>query len=88
MPGEREDLIEYLKQTTLLNSGAVERVVDDVLAFYSETVEQYVVRRHRELLASGLRNAAIYARLTDEVAERRFGANPLTVRQVRRLIYG
>jgi hypothetical protein len=85
---EREELIRYLEQTAPIEKGIVGRLVDDVLAFYAETVEQFVVRRHREMMADGLKNAEIYDRLAEEVQRRRFQSNPLSVRQIRRLIYG
>tara|TARA_Y100001933_G_scaffold45087_1_gene42926 strand:- start:5498 stop:5779 length:282 start_codon:yes stop_codon:yes gene_type:complete len=71
-----------------VSEGAARRVVEDVLAFHVETVEAFVQRRHRELAGSGLRNAEIYEALRREVAARAFPGPDLSVRQIRRIIYG
>ena len=71
-----------------LRRGQTVRVVADVVAFFSEAPDAFVVRRHGELRASGFSNLAIFARIADELDERRFRAPPLSQRQIRRLIYG
>ena len=68
--------------------GIARRVVEDVIAFHVESVERFVQRRHRELAGSGLRNAEIYEALRREVAIRAFPGPDLSVRQIRRIIYG
>jgi hypothetical protein len=83
-----EELVGYLERTTPLSRPETERIVREVVAFFSESIEDFVARRHRELQARGLRNETIYARISAEVAERRFAAPPLSERQIRRLIYG
>src|SRR5262249_17457395 len=82
------DLLGHLARTTSLEGPAAARLVDEVLAYFSESVEQFVARRHRELKREDLRNDAIFARIAEEVRERRFAAPDLTERQIRRLIYG
>jgi hypothetical protein len=82
------DLLEHLARTTALPPPAAARLVDEVLAYFSESVEAFVVRRHRELRAEDLQNEAIFARIAAELGARRFTAPPLTERQIRRLIYG
>lgn len=89
MPGDwTDDLVTYLESTSRLSRTETERLVREIVAFFSESIEDYVARRHRELRAHGLRNETIYARISAELAERRFAAPPLTERQIRRLIYG
>ena len=82
------ELIDYLRRLTGLPPTHCQRLVEDVLASYDETLEQYVQRRHLELRASGMRNEAIYLRLAGETAGRRFLAPELSTRQIRRMIYG
>jgi hypothetical protein len=82
------ELIDYLKRLTGLPDSQCQRLIEDVLSGFSETLEQYVQRRHLELKAEGLRNEAIYARLRAEVSVRRFVAPELSERQIRRMIYG
>lgn len=83
-----DDLVAYLERTSRLSGPEAKRVVAEVVAFFSESLDDFVARRHRELQARGLRNDAIYARISTEIYERRFAAPPLTERQIRRLIYG
>jgi hypothetical protein len=87
-PGELDELISYLTRTSRLTAGEARRVVREVLAFLSETPEQFVRRRHSVLQAEGLPNPAIYLRLGAELAAWRFRAAPYSERQIRRMIYG
>ena len=82
------ELIDYLTRLTGLPAGQCERLVQDILAQFNETVDQFVQRRHLELKARGYKNPAIYEQVLSEVALRRFVAPALSERQVRRLIYG
>jgi hypothetical protein len=82
------DLLGHLVRTTSLEGTTAARLVDEVLAYFSESVEEFVARRHRELQRQDLRNDAIFARIAEEVRERRFAVPELTERQIRRLIYG
>jgi polyhydroxyalkanoate synthesis regulator phasin len=83
-----EDLVDHLVKTTRLQRREALRVVEEVLAFFAETAEGFVVRRHAELQSEQLRNAAIYQRITEELAARRFAGPKLSTRQIRRIIYG
>ena len=77
-----------LEQTSRLSRSEAERVVREVVAFFSEPLESFVARRHRELQSGGLRNEVIFERIAVEVAERRFAAPALSERQIRRIVYG
>ena len=81
-------LVRHLVQSTGLTAAEAARVVEDVVSFYAEPVEQYVRRRHTELKTYGARNPEIFARLARELADRVVAAPPLTERQLRRLVYG
>lgn len=81
-------LLAHLERTTRLDRGEAEKVIRETLSYFSESLPDFVGRRHRELRAQSLRNEVIYRRIADEVRERRFVAEPLTERQIRRLIYG
>ena len=73
---------------TGLTPTEAQRVIEDVLAFYAEPVEEYVRRRHAELKTYGAKNAEIFARIAAELADRVVAAPPLSERQLRRIIYG
>src|SRR5262249_32956206 len=83
-----DPLLDHLERTTPLRRAQAARVVADVLAFLSETTEQFVRRRHRELHARGVPNTAAFARIAAELQDRRVVAPDLSERQIRRLIYG
>ena len=67
----------------------VARILDEVRSFYSNTVSSFVQARHFEYKNRlGLRNEEIYPRIQEDVRRWRFRAPELTVRQIRRMIYG
>ena len=63
-------------------------MVADVLAYFGETAEEFVRRRHAELRARGLTNDQIFKRIAAELALRRVAAPELSLRQLRRIVYG
>jgi hypothetical protein len=85
---ELDELVAHLWRTTPLGPQEAARVVAEVVAFFSETAEAFVRRRHRELHSGGLTNPAIFGRVSRELLERRVAAPPLTDRQLRRIVYG
>ena len=81
-------LLDHLVQTSGLRRSEAHRIVEEVVSFYGETPEAFVVRRHRELQAEGMRNRAIYTRVAQEMEGWRFRARPLSERKIRRIVYG
>ncbi|MBM7775242.1 hypothetical protein JOD54_005446 [Actinokineospora baliensis] len=82
------DLIRYVVGTTGLPPGVAARVVSDVLAYFGETVEEFVRRRHSELRRKRVPNADIWPRVGAELAARPIRAPALSERQLRRIVYG
>jgi hypothetical protein len=64
------------------------RVVADITAYFSESVEDFVRRRHGEMRAVHRKNDEIWPRIVAELGARRFGAPALSERQLRRIVYG
>lgn len=87
MPADQR-LVDHVVATTELTASEAARVVEDVLAFHAEPVEDYVRRRHAELKTYGVRNPEIFARIAEELTHRVVAAPALSERQLRRLIYG
>jgi hypothetical protein len=85
---DHDDLIRQLGRTTGLPVGVVTRVVDDVLAYFDETLEEYVRRRHKELQRRGHTNDRIFERIAAELPRRRVATGDVSLRQLRRMIYG
>ena len=85
-----DDFVRHLARRAALTPAEARNVLNEVIAMLAaETVEQYIVRRHRELKETeAQRNEMIYRRIAEEVAARPFACTPLTERQIRRLIYG
>ena len=82
------DLLEHLERTTRLTRPEAERVVTEVLEYFSEPLELFVARRHAELQDEELKNPDIFARIATELRQRRFAAPGLSERQIRRMVYG
>ncbi|MFI6595820.1 hypothetical protein ACIBHX_06210 [Nonomuraea sp. NPDC050536] len=83
-----EDLVAHLARTSSLRPGEADRVVADVLAYFSERTEDFVRRRHGELKTRGLTNDEIFPRVALELRHRRVLAPDLSLRQLRRIVYG
>ncbi|MFE5867803.1 hypothetical protein ACFQ6V_04005 [Streptomyces roseifaciens] len=83
-----DDLVDHLVRSTPLQRGEAARVVLDVLAYFDETTEAFVRRRHRELQSGGLRNTEIFERISAELPHRAVAPPELSLRQLRRIVYG
>jgi hypothetical protein len=82
------ELVSRVAQSTGLTPNEAARVVADVVAYYAESTEAFVRRRHVGLQARGLRNPEIFARIHDELTRRVVAPPALSERQIRRIIYG
>jgi hypothetical protein len=81
------ELIDRIAATTGLTPAEATRVVEDVLAWYREPVEDFVKRRHASHRLYGRHNAQIFALIAEELAGRVVAAPPLSERQLRRIVY-
>jgi len=82
------DLVRNVAASTGLPEATAARVVADIAAYFAETVEDYVRRRHSEMRVMHRRNDDIWPQITAELAGRRFGVQELSERQLRRIVYG
>lgn len=87
-PSSHDDLIDHLVRSTALQRGEAARVVLDVLAFFDEKTDEFVRRRHRELQSGGLANTEIFERISAELPHRAVAPPELSLRQLRRIVYG
>lgn len=83
-----DDLIDHLVRTTPLQRGEAARIVLDILAYFDETTEEFVRRRHRELRSRGQNNTQIFAHISSELPHRAVAPPHLSLRQLRRIVYG
>jgi hypothetical protein len=82
------DLVRHVVTSTGLPAATSARVIADVIAYFDETIEQYVRRRHFELRQCGVHNDAIWPAIVGELTARPVRAGTLTERQLRRIVYG
>jgi hypothetical protein len=83
-----QDLVRHVARSTGLDEATASRVVADVTAYFGETVEEYVVRRHEDLKNANRKNDDIWPLISGELIARRFRAGELSERQLRRMVYG
>jgi hypothetical protein len=90
VPGEQPhgDLVDYLISACPLSPAEAVRVVADVLGYFSESPEDFVRRRHRELKSRGLTNDQAFALISAEIPQRRYAPPRFSLRQLRRIVYG
>ncbi|WP_240617345.1 hypothetical protein [Nocardioides speluncae] len=81
-------LVERVVASTGLTAQEAVRLIEDVVAFHAESVEEFVRRRHAQLKTYGAKNDEIFARIAEELADRVVAPPVLSERQLRRIIYG
>ncbi len=82
------EIAERISAAYGIDRSLSDRVVEEVLHYSAETVEEWVRSTHIRLQRRGMRNEDIYASILVALPERRFAAPSLSLRQIRRLIYG
>ena len=81
-------LVSHVVATTSLTPGEAARVIEDVIAFHAQPVEDYVRLRHAHLRTYGARNPEIFAAIAEELRARVVSPPDLSERQLRRIVYG
>lgn len=82
------ELVRHVMASTGLSEATATRVVADVTAYFAETAEDYIRRRHNELRQRHRKNDDIWPQIAAELRSRRFSASDLSERQLRRIVYG
>jgi hypothetical protein len=82
------ELIDRVAGSAGLTAAEAARVVQDVVAWYREPVEDYVRRRHAHHHLYGRRNPETFELIAAELADRVVAAPALSERQLRRIVYG
>jgi hypothetical protein len=83
-----QDLVRHVARSTGLDEATASRVVADVMAYFGQTVEEYVVQRHENLKTRNRKNDDIWPLIMGELRTRRFKADEHSERQLRRMVYG
>ena len=84
----RGRLARHLTGTTGLSLADAEHLVSEVFDLFGQTVDEFVVATHAELQQEGYSGEAIYRQIQEELRAWRFAAKSLSIRQIRRRIYG
>ncbi|MBN1945855.1 MAG: hypothetical protein JW797_09270 [Bradymonadales bacterium] len=84
----RYRLEQRLSLVTGLPAESVGRVACEVLDIFGLTLDEFIAVRQDELQQEGYPAAAIYPMIQKEVSEWRFKSADLSLRQIRRKIYG
>jgi hypothetical protein len=83
-----DDLIAHVTQSSALGAGEAERLIAEVVGYFSEPAETFVRRRHGELKARGLTNDRAFQQIAAELRQRLVAPPQYSQRQLRRIIYG
>lgn len=83
-----ERLKDHLRRNYAMPDDVAVQLWEDLLAFCSETPQDYIRRRHLELQDQDMKNNEIFPLLEHEVRSALFPGPRLTLRQIRRIIYG
>ena len=73
-PRYPQELVRHVARSTGLDEATASRVVADVMAYFGQTVEEFVTSRHEDLKARNRKNDDIWPRITTELRDRRFRA--------------
>lgn len=66
----------------------LDRLLADIWDMSALTCQEWVQRRHAELQRAGHANERIWRQIADELPTRRFAAGAVSLRQLRRMVYG
>jgi hypothetical protein len=82
------DFKDHIMFSFNLSDQDFHRLMDEFLGYFGSTLGDYVRARREELHKEGKKNDEIYSLIAREVSIMRFAADPLSERQIRRIIYG
>jgi len=78
----------YLLSSYPIDESVLNHLMEDVGAYFALDVKEFIGRRHQELHREGMKNDQIYTKIQRELRERRFTGPEMSLRQIRRVIYG
>ncbi len=82
------EFIRHLQSIVQVPEPVLRKIVNEVRDFYSLPSRDFIRRRHQELRRQGaLHNEEIYQLIQEELKDRRF-PQEMSIRQIRRAIYG
>jgi hypothetical protein len=82
------DFKDHIMFSFNLTEQDFERLMDEFLGYFGSTLEEFVRGRQAEFHKEGKKNQEIYTLIAQEAFRMRFAEDPLSERQIRRIIYG
>lgn len=83
-----KDFESYLLSRINIAQKDLYNLLDELSGYFNREVQEFIQERHFELQQQGLKNNTIFQQIQKEIQQRRFCAPELTIRQIRRIIYG
>jgi len=77
-----------LLSTYPVDIAVLEHILEDLADYFSRDIQSYIENRHRALHNEGLKNEKIYKQIQDELPQQHFRGPEMSIRQIRRAIYG
>jgi hypothetical protein len=81
------ELKERLSTIILPDSIDFNKLYEEILSFFSEDMNDFIIRRYTELKKEGFKIKEIYSLISKEVTENLFRGKQLSERQIKRIIY-
>lgn len=83
-----ESFRHYLLSSYPIDDSLLDHLLDDLGEYLSKDVSEYITQRHSDLQRSGMKNEEIYRVIQRELKSRPFAGPEMSLRQIRRAIYG
>ncbi|MBB6481898.1 hypothetical protein [Spirochaeta isovalerica] len=83
-----ESFRQYLLSSYPIDESLLSHLLDDLGEYFLKAPQEFIVQRHRQLQKRGLRNEEIYRKIQRELQSRPFAGPQMSLRQIRRVIYG
>lgn len=83
-----EQFKNYLLSAYPVDESLLDHLVEDLSEYFSGNVQEFIQKRHKQLHSEGNKNNEIYLQIQSELTERRFASPEMSLRQIRRAIYG
>ncbi|MBN2655508.1 MAG: hypothetical protein JXR86_00500 [Spirochaetales bacterium] len=83
-----ESFRQYLLSSYPIDEALLQHLLDDLGEYFLKAPEDFIVQRHRQLQRRGMKNEEIYRRIQSELKSRPFAGPDMSLRQIRRAVYG
>lgn len=83
-----ETFKNYLLSSYPIDESLLNSLLDDMGEYLLQDVGDFIFKRHREMQKQGVKNERIYEKIQKELKTRSFAGPELSLRQIRRAIYG